>query len=1077
MLILHGAWGVERNTGDAAFLLWAEDSAQGPERRRENALAGPEDAPMHPIQASTASLRRALQTLAGLTGRADEPVRSGIASWLVTLPSWEGVPLISPEASAAGSVLAQAVNGTHAANNGQSASALVATPHSDHTGPSLVTWRVRGRAVPASQAVWLLSLLPVTDGVLGQEIVLGADARYWRAVAKLALELVARERFVPVLDDHGSVRARWRPVLIDPRDASRFALLARAMPPACRAIGDTTQSATTVLSRALSAAVDALVVDGLAAAELQNARDVPRPPTAADAWIWALTTGNSAVPEGAYDLGAYAERVTEWAAPVGGVGAASALRTCLQLEPPPDGANTAGDERTWTLRFLLQAADDPSLIVPAERVWEETGDFLGVFGRRLERPQERLLADLGRAARLFPPIETGLVGAAPSVCRLTTTEAYQFLREAVPMLEESGFGVLVPGWWTPKGARRLGVRLRLGARQTGGNSAGDSHGRFTQAALVSFDWKLAIGDEELDAKELKKLAKLKMPLVQVRGQWVEIDAARVEEAIKYWEKRRRSKGVSAAEALRVALAPPTESPGLPVMDVSAEGWLAELLERIGEDAPAPQPFQTPEGFEGELREYQTRGAAWLGFLAAHGLGGCLADDMGLGKTIQYIAFLLANRAADEERQPALLVCPTSVIGNWRRELRRFAPELQVMTHHGPERKLGKQLVAAVEGKDVVLSTYSLLDRDESSLRQVRWAGIVLDEAQNVKNPATRRARAVRTFSGGYRFAMTGTPVENRLSELWAILDFLNPGYLGSREAFRRSFAVPIERWRDADRATELRRLVRPFVLRRVKTDPNVIQDLPEKFESRVFCTLTREQATLYQAVVDEMLREIDEADGIERRGRVLAALLRLKQVCNHPASFLGDGDRRPLGGRSGKLARLEEMLEEVIEEGEAALVFTQFAEFGVRLREYLQGRLGREVLFLHGGTPMRSRDAMVQRFQNPDGPPVFLLSLKAGGIGLNLTRATHVFHFDRWWNPAVEDQATDRAFRIGQLRNVQVHKYICAGTLEEKIDALIESKQALAEQVVGAGETWLTELSSTELRELLTLRAEAVLDD
>jgi SNF2 family DNA or RNA helicase len=401
----------------------------------------------------------------------------------------------------------------------------------------------------------------------------------------------------------------------------------------------------------------------------------------------------------------------------------------------------------------------------------------------------------------------------------------------------------------------------------------------------------------------------------------------------------------------------------------------------------------------------------------------------------------------------------------------------VMTHHGPDRRLGKRLAEAVQGHDVVLSTYSLLDRDESTLKQIAWAGIVLDEAQNVKNPATRRARAVRTFSGGYRFAMTGTPVENRLSELWAIVDFLNPGYLGSREAFRRSFAVPIERWRDADRATELRKLVRPFVLRRVKTDPNVIQDLPDKLESRVYCTLTREQATLYQAVVDEMLREIDIAEGIERRGRVLAALLRLKQVCNHPASFLGDADRRPLGGRSGKLARLEEMLEEVIEEGEAALVFTQFTEFGHRLHEYLQHRLGREVLFLHGCTSIRARDTMVARFQRPDGPPVFLLSLKAGGTGLNLTRATHVFHFDRWWNPAVEDQATDRAFRIGQARNVQVHKYICAGTLEERIDALIESKQALAEQVVGAGEAWLTELTSAELRDLLALRAEAVLDE
>ena len=327
----------------------------------------------------------------------------------------------------------------------------------------------------------------------------------------------------------------------------------------------------------------------------------------------------------------------------------------------------------------------------------------------------------------------------------------------------------------------------------------------------------------------------------------------------------------------------------------------------------------------------------------------------------------------------------------------------------------------------------------------------------------------------YRFALTGTPVENRLSELWSILDFLNPGYLGSSEAFRRAYVLPIERWQSAERAAQLRRLVRPFVLRRVKTDPAVIRDLPEKQELKVFCTLTREQATLYEAVVEQTLRAIDAASGIERRGRILTALLRLKQVCNHPASFLGDGS--PLAGRSGKLDRLDEMLEEVLEEGEAALIFTQFPEFGGRLAEHLRARLGRDVLFLHGGTPARARDELVARFQRPDGPPLFLLSLKVGGTGLNLTRATHVFHFDRWWNPAVEDQATDRAFRIGQTRNVQVHKFVCAGTLEERIDALIESKQTLASQVVGAGETWLTELSTDELRELMTLRADAIVDE
>lgn len=1087
MLVLHGAWGVERNTGDAAFLFWAEDSAAG----AASELMAEGRPPPHPFQASTARLRHALTVLAGLTGRAAQPVPSARASWEVRLPTRGGRPLPSPEALAAGADAAASgappaglspgertvddLNGEPVPDDAPSDPAANGAGDGEAPEPpSLAAWQVRGRAVPASQAVWLLSLLPATDGPLAPEIVLGADARYWRSVAKLALELVARERFVPTLDVRGKARARWRPVLADPRDARRFALLVRAMPPACRAVGDGAQPAATALSRALGAAVDALVVDGLQDAADRPDLVAPRPTSASEAWLAALLSGTSAVQDGAYDLAAYAERVAEWMAPVGGVASAQSLRTCFQLQPPPEDTPVEPDARAWTLSFLLQAADDPTLIVPAERVWEETGDALRVLSRRFERPQERFLADLGRASRLFPPLEAGLVGARPTGVRLTTGEAYQFLREAVPLLEESGFGVLVPSWWTPRGARRLGVRVRLGAAD---GAADEPTGVLSQQSLVSFDWKLALGDEELDPREFKRLARLKVPLIQIRGQWVELDAGRIEQAIAFWERRRRGQGVTAAEALRVALAPPDEAPGLPVVEVSAEGWLSDLLKRLGEGASPVAPFETPTGFRGVLREYQARGAAWLTFLARHGLGGCLADDMGLGKTIQYIAFLLANRLPEAARRPALLVCPTSVLGNWRHELQRFAPELEVYVHHGPDRRLGPALAEAVAGDDLVLTTYSLVDRDEASLKQVPWAGVVLDEAQNVKNPATRRARAVRTFSGGYRFAMTGTPVENRLSELWSILDFLNPGYLGSREAFRRSFAVPIERWRDAERAGQLRRLVRPFVLRRVKSDPNVIQDLPDKLELRVYCTLTREQATLYQAVVDQMLGEIDRAEGIERRGRVLAALLRLKQVCNHPASFLGEGDRRPLGGRSGKLSRLEEMLEEVIDEGEAALVFTQFAEFGVRLREYLQGRLGREVLFLHGGTPIRARDQMVARFQRPDGPPIFLLSLRAGGTGLNLTRATHVFHFDRWWNPAVEDQATDRAFRIGQARNVQVHKYICAGTLEEKIDALIESKQALAEQVVGAGESWLTELTNSELRELMALRSDAVLDD
>jgi SNF2 family DNA or RNA helicase len=416
----------------------------------------------------------------------------------------------------------------------------------------------------------------------------------------------------------------------------------------------------------------------------------------------------------------------------------------------------------------------------------------------------------------------------------------------------------------------------------------------------------------------------------------------------------------------------------------------------------------------------------------------------------------------------------SVVGNWEHELRRFAPSLKVMTHHGPGRLSGEPFKEAVGRHDLVISTYALAARDRELLESVYWRGVVLDEAQNVKNASTKQAQAVRSFKADFRVALTGTPVENRLSELWSIMEFLNPGYLGSADRFRKNFSIPIERGNDAGTKAQLRTLVQPFILRRVKSDPTIISDLPEKLEFKVFCSLMPEQASLYEAVVREMMEAIDSSEGMQRKGLVLASLTKLKQICNHPAHFLSDHSALP--GRSGKLARLEEMLEEVVAADDRALVFTQYAEFGKELQSYLRERLGKDVLFLYGGTPRHVRDRLVSRFQNDRrGPPIFILSLKAGGTGLNLTRASHVFHYDRWWNPAVESQATDRAFRIGQTRNVQVHKMICSGTLEEKIDEMIESKKLLAEQVVGAGESWLTELSTDELKSLFELRREAVM--
>ncbi|MBV9207989.1 MAG: DEAD/DEAH box helicase, partial [Actinobacteria bacterium] len=569
--------------------------------------------------------------------------------------------------------------------------------------------------------------------------------------------------------------------------------------------------------------------------------------------------------------------------------------------------------------------------------------------------------------------------------------------------------------------------------------------------------------------ELAELARLKVPLVRLRGQWVELDEAHVKAALRFLE-RKQAGTMTAADALAAGLGLGSDGPGegVPLVGVDADGWLGDLLS--GQADRRLEAMTAPPGFAGQLRPYQERGLSWLSFLGGLGLGGILADDMGLGKTIQLLALVAAQPPGTG---PTLLVCPMSLVGNWQREAARFTPGLRVHVHHGADRLEGDSLACALAGADLVITSYGVATRDQAVLGRLSWARVVCDEAQNIKNHATKQAQAVRGLPAGARIALTGTPVENRLSELWSIMEFTNPGLLGPAGKFRERFAIPIERHGSPDAAQALKRMTQPFVLRRLKTDKTIISDLPDKQEMKVWCNLTPEQASLYQATVADMLSRIeDAADDISRRGLVLATMAKLKQVCNHPAHLLADGSRLP--GRSGKLARLEEICDEIVAEGDKALCFTQYAQFGRMLQPHLAARLGCPVLFLHGGTTKKQRDAIVASFASLDEPAVFLLSLKAGGTGLNLTAASHVIHVDRWWNPAVEDQATDRAFRIGQRRNVQVRKFVCVGTLEERIDAMIEEKKALAEQIVGTGESWLTELSTDDLRAVLALSPDAV---
>jgi non-specific serine/threonine protein kinase len=839
-----------------------------------------------------------------------------------------------------------------------------------------------------------------------------------------------------------------------------------------------------------------------------------------NAWVRALGSSDGALTDHSDDQCAQlAGQLAAWHATRSAD--VDTVRTCFRIVPPsedaekspldPAGASVrpskakspkrrspAADD-SWRIEFALQAVDDPSLVVPAADVWSD-GPELTAMERHVTHPDEVLLRGLGQAARLVPALGHALASAAPNEHTTDAAGILTFLRDGAPLLEEAGFGVLAPPWWRSR--TRLGLRLKAKSRSKVG--AGSSLVTIGLDGLCDIRWEAVLGDDTIGLAELRQLARLKQPLVRVRGQWVELHHDELSAAIRAVGKRGASGDVmSAGEVLRSALGF-DDGPGVvggaghvAVVDVAADGWLGTLLS--GAEDRTLEPTPTPDGFDGQLRPYQERGLGWLSFLGELGLGACLADDMGLGKTAQLLALLVDERArgalvavdpvpakpgatATTPRRtrrprlgPTLVLCPMSLVGNWQRETARFAPKLTTYVHHGPARLAGEEFTRHVGKVDLVLSTYGLATRDAELLASVRWRRVVLDEAQQIKNSSARTTQSVRSIPAERRIAMTGTPVENRLSELWSIMEFLNPGILGSERSFREHFADPIERAGDDEVAAKLRQITGPFILRRLKSDKTIIADLPEKLEMKEFCVLTREQASLYQAVVDDMLARIDEAEGIERRGLVLATMMKLKQVCNHPAHFLGDGSS--LAGRSGKLTRLVDILGEAMAEGDRSLVFTQFTEMGSLLERHLRHRLGCEVLWLHGGVTKRKRDAMVERFQEGDGPPVFLLSLKAGGTGLNLTAATQVVHFDRWWNPAVEDQATDRAYRIGQKHNVQVRKFVCGGTLEERIDEMIEAKRALAERIVGTGEGWLTEMSTDQLREVVALSADAVGDD
>ncbi|MGK5499965.1 DEAD/DEAH box helicase [Streptomyces sp. URMC 125] len=872
-------------------------------------------------------------------------------------------------------------------------------------GRSIRRRRVDGYALPVAVAISALAGAQPPH----------PSATAWQAAARFALRLLADGRLHPALTPAGY--DTWQAGPFTTAQRQTLDALAAAFPPHAHCLPEPGPPPVRI-------AEPAALVRQLCDAVADDLVRTPAAPLAVGALPYAWRESR-AVPA-----------LREWAEETAAAFTAD-VGVSLRVDVPE------GRRRQFQAVLQLHTAADPSLVVEAARLWSEPAETERLLGPRAET--ETLLA-LRRGARVWPPLQRLLKDAAPDRLRLTDDEAFELLGDATDTLRAAGIDV----HWPRELVKALTATAEIASRTAPGSAAG---GVLDTDALLDFRWRISLGGEPLTEAEMDALAEARRPLIRLRDQWVVADPKLVARA-----RRRRMEPLTPMEALGAALTGEAERDG-ETFTCEAVGALGDLTARIRDPAartPAPQPA----ALKATLRDYQKRGLAWLSEMCELGLGGCLADDMGLGKTITLLALHLHRQTHADTAGPTLVVCPASLLGNWQREAARFAPATPVRRYHGGDRHL-KDLA----DDEIVLVTYGVLRRDRKALAETAWSLIAADEAQHVKNPYTTTARELRALPARARVALTGTPVENNLSELWALLDWTTPGLLGPLSAFRDRHARAVESGEDPGAAERLSRLVRPFLLRRRKSDPGITPELPAKTETDRVVPLTAEQAGLYGAVVRETMAKIAEAEGIARRGLVLKLLTSLKQICNHPAQYLRQST--PLRGRSGKLDLLDELIDTITAEGESVLVFTQYTRMANLLEKHLAER-GIPTLFLHGGTPVARREEMVERFQHGE-VPVFLLSLKAAGTGLNLTRATHVVHYDRWWNPAVEDQATDRAYRIGQDKPVQVHKLLAEGTVEDKVAKLLESKRALADAVVGSGEAALTELSDADLAELVAL--------
>ncbi len=1044
MKILHGTW-IPRSSDEfiqaGNFYLWVETDV--PAKQQQNS---PVD--RHPQQLSKEDLSKFLGDELGITPAKNSSISQDIITKYFILPSIDSQPLPSVEL----------------------------TRYLETESPTPTTWKIWSiDCYQVNPIVKLLNDIHFLCLYNSSEIQMGADLLCWYHYSQSIQELLHKDRYIPALKyrEQSPPKGKSKKTAPDYQIYPGWEIISEAyetniqkylnyLPLVCTGGLDTADAPIefydkeTLLRHFSECLLHDYVINtpipGTFEKKIANSRLITA----------CLNPRSSAIPWTDNQALAIYKQWQTWKQKLLVAQNNSAFQLCFQLQEAP----TQTPDR-WYLKFLVAAKQDPSLKLELDDYWHLNSktkqNIHQQFGKEFEKD---LLLNLGYAARIYPQIWQGLETDKPVGFSLTLTAAFDFLAESAWVLEDAGYKTIVPAWWTPQGRARAKLRLKASPKKSGTIKA--EKGLFHLDNLIDYRYELAIGDEQITPQEWQKLVDAKAPLIHFRGQWMELDLAKMQQMLQFWQSHQDTQPeLTLLELIQKTAAANEE------LEVEADDTLAAMMANL-HDPSQLQPIENPLLLQGTLREYQKRGVAWIQYLERLGLNGCLADDMGLGKTIQVIATLIAERATTEIL-PTLLIAPTSVLGNWAKEIDKFAPHLRVTIHHGSDRiqELATFKKATTEC-DVVITSYTLVRKDSKLLQAVDWHRIVIDEAQNIKNPAAEQTKAILKLPSTRRLALTGTPVENRLLDLWSIFNFLNPGYLGKEAQFRKSFEVPIQKDRNQVQSLTLKKLVQPFILRRLKTDKTIIKDLPDKVEHKQYCNLTKEQASLYEVVVKDVLKQLETAEGIARKGLMLSTLMKLKQICNHPRQFLQDNSEFSVT-RSHKLQRLGEMLEEITTAGESLLIFTQFTEIGEALQQYLK-QIGYRTYYLHGGTSRPKREQMITEFQDPETEPsAFVLSLKAGGVGITLTKANHVFHFDRWWNPAVEDQATDRAFRIGQQKNVFVHKFVTLGTLEERIDETIENKKKIADSIVGADESWLTELDNESFKKLIALNKQTVL--